>query len=386
MAYLMRSYRNRFALLVFSLGLLIGVPAQAPAMPCEEPRSLQGFLQPFLNAFHRYDHHVIVFLADHPDYEAVESMITYRAGQQPLIRAFITLRDGTQIDHSSDREFVRDRAALLTEREVLYRPIHFEVSEVDGVPRVQVRFRSYRGESIALDAAGLTPPSPDLGGLINPGGHGGDLAILWAEGSAPVSPGSVLTIDGVPFALGNPAFGGAAGFYSAGFQIGVFYDGHLELRPISAPRRVVVGERWVYRDNLGNRHTYEIVDIDGDQLTVHKTTTSPALTEEILTAGLVGGQLELRSVRATGRVGDELPIPPAPEGLTLDLSTPGGFSISLDEHADLVTGIASLTEQRARTVWTLQPVEPPWTASATVTATVTVRRGVYSIDSQTGER
>ncbi|AUX30549.1 MULTISPECIES: hypothetical protein [Sorangium] len=377
----MNRFISRIVLMVLVLGLLIGVSARAPAMPHASPFGLRGVIQPFLLALHRYDHHAIVFLADHPDYRAIEAMITYRADRPPLIRAFITLHDGTQIDHSSDPEFVRDRAAILTDRQIIYRPIRFEVSEVGGVPREEAQFISYRGENIHLVVEGSAPPSPALGGLINPGGDAGDLAILWADASSLASDASVLTIDEAPVALSSPV----PGVYTAGLHIGVFYDGHLELRPIRTPSRIAVGESWLYRDNLRNWHVYEIVAVAGDQLTLRKTTTSPALTEEILEAEVVHGRIELRSVRATGLPGDEEPIPPAPTGLTLDLSTPGSFSISLDEHEDLVTGTASRTEHPARTVWTLQPVEPPWMANLVVTATVTLRRNIYSIDGEASE-
>lgn len=89
-------------------------------------------------------------------------------------------------------------------------------------------------------------------------------------------------------------------------------------------------------------------------------------------------------IRATGRRSGKDPVPPAPAGLTLDLSTPGSFSLSLDEHAQLITGTASREQYPERTVWSLQPVEPAWATNREVTATGTRQWGVYVIDNEVG--
>jgi hypothetical protein len=51
-------------------------------------------LQPFLVTFDRHEEHVIVFLLDHPEYEAIEAMVDRRAGGPPRIQATLNLRDG----------------------------------------------------------------------------------------------------------------------------------------------------------------------------------------------------------------------------------------------------------------------------------------------------
>ena len=147
-----------------------------------------------------------------------------------------------------------------------------------------------------------------------------------------------------------------------------------------------MGERWLYWDHLRNLHQYEIVGIDGELLTLHKTTTSSFLPEEILTVQRVEGQFLLRSVRATGRLGRQETLPPpAPQGFTLRLSTEEGFSLSLDEHEDLVTGTASREVSGDTTTWTLHPVEPPWTRERTVRARVTRFGPWHRIENTIGE-
>jgi hypothetical protein len=297
------------------------------------------------------------------------------------------LHDGFQIDHINDPELASDRAAVFTGRQTVYRPIQLETAELNGIPTVWLRFTSYQGEDITLYLEGVAPPDPQVGGFINPGSHAADasLPVMWADASSLAAPVSAVTIDGVPFALGLSSAPGFLGVYSAGFRIGVIRAGHLELQLIFAPHSLTVGQRWLYLDQLWNAHIYEIIAAAGDELTIRKTTTSPALTEEILQVQIVNQRLELRSVRATGRTGYHGPLPSAPAGLTLDLSTPGSFSISLDEHAHLVTGTASREQRGATTGWTLQPVTPDWAASRTVTSTVTRQGRVYLLDSEVGE-
>ncbi|WP_437602009.1 hypothetical protein WMF28_10325 [Sorangium sp. So ce590] len=385
----MHVYRNRFALLLLLLGLLLGVPAWIPVVRPSCPSSLPDFVQPFLITFDRHEVQVIAFTPDHPAYEAIEEFVTRRLGRPPLLRAIITLRDGFHVDHYNDPEIARDRAAIFTGRETVYRPIDFEEGQVDGFPAARLRFTSFRGEDIDVYLESSTWPVPEFGGFIDPLGHsqGDALPVLWADTSAAVSAASSVTIDGEPVALGAPAPGVPGGIFSLGFRIGVVYEGRLELTQIRSPRRLAEGEHWLYHDHLGNRHLYRILGVEGNQLTIRKTTTSPALTEEIIEAEVVRGRIELRSVRATGRTGFDRrdPPPPPPAGLTLDLSAPGRFSLSLDENPDLITGTASQERDAATSVWTLQPIEPSWARSRQVTATVTRDGDVFFIQGEVDE-
>ena len=98
------------------------------------------------------------------------------------------------------------------------------------------------------------------------------------------------------------------------------------------------------------------------------------------------GRFLLRSVRATGRLGrQETPPPPAPEGFTLRLSAEGGFSLSTDEHENLVTGTASREVSGNTTTWTLLPESPPWTRERTVRARVTRFGPWHRIENTVGE-
>ncbi|WP_437838252.1 hypothetical protein [Sorangium sp. So ce1153] len=384
----MVAFQRRFVLFLLVLGLFVGIPAWIPATPSTCPAGQHDLVQPFLISFDRHEHHVIAFFAGHPDYESVEAMVTLRDGQPPLIRGVLYQHEGLQIDHFNDAELARDWEAIFAGRQAVYTPIDFAVRTVGGIPSLRLRFTTYRGEDIDLHFEGAAPPAPELGGFINPGEHaaGASLPLMWASASAAAGDATALTIDGVLFPLAGPAPGVPGGFYTRDFRIGVFRAGRLELDLLSAPGRFEPGEYWVYQDHLANLHLYEILAVDGRELTIRKTTTSPALTEEVLTAERVGRGIELRSVRVTGRRGDDHSAPPPPSaGLTLDLSTPGRFSVSLDEHADLVTGTASHERRGVTQEWKLEPVEPSWATNRTVTGAVPRHGGAYLVDNQVGD-
>lgn len=384
----MHSCRSWLARVCLVLGCVLAASPAARASG-ERPERTPLLVQPFLITFDRHDSHVIVLLEDHPEYDAVEAMITRRPGQPPLIRAIINRRDGFQIDHFNDPELARQRAALFTGRQSVYRPIWYGEFTVEGVPRVGVLFVSYRGEPIFLDFRALTPPQAELGGPIFPSTHGVgvSLPVMWGDAAAFARPDTVLRIGGVPQALRpGPVPGSSLGFYTSRFLIGVFREGRLALQPVRLPRRLAVGEWAVYWDFLGNWHVFEIIAIEGERLTVHRTTSSPALTEEVLTFERQDGRLRLRSVRATGRAGLGGSPPPAPEGLTLDLSEPGRFTVSIDAHPGLVRGTASFEEGTPRRTWRLLPEEPSWAAVRTVRATVSEQeRGTLLIETEVGE-
>ena len=385
----MKSLAVRLAFALLAVCLLVGAGASSAEAHPRARTQEKGFVQPFLITFNRHELLVIAFIEGHPEYDAVEVMVTRRAGQPPLLRVILTLHDGSQADHHNDAEIARERAAVLTNRVSVFRPILFEESRVDGLPVVRLRFTSYQGEEVFLSFVSFNAPVPEAGGFINPGNHSMDtsLPVMWADASAFASPESRVVIDGVSHPL-RPGFvpGTRFGFYLDGFQIGLISEGNLRLWQLWHPRSLTPGEKWLYWDQLGNLHVYEIIGVEGDLVTVHKTSTSAFLPEEVITARLEKGRLRLRSVRATARTGLRCtPPPPPPQGVTLELSEEGGFSLSIDEHEDLVTGTASREVRGATTTWTLQPLEPPWTRSRTVRASVS-RHGLrYFIENVIGE-
>ncbi|WNG36443.1 hypothetical protein F0U61_24260 [Archangium violaceum] len=384
----MRFHRFRIALVLLVASVLFGTSVSRADSSLSRQDSIESFVQPFLITFERHDSHVIALQLEHPEYEAIEAMVTHRQGRPPLIRVILSLRGGFQIDFYNDEDVARERAAVLTQRLTFYRPIQYEEGEIEGLPTLRVRFTSHRGEDILLDFHGSSAPRAELGGFIDPGPHAGGAAlpVMWANASAFASPTTEVLIDGVPYPIGEgPTPGSLSAFYSRGFLIGVFRAGVLKLFQFRHPRRLAVGERWLYWDHTGNLHVYKIIDIAGEWVTVHKTSTSAFLPEELLTARVVDEKLLLQSVRATGRTGLQDTVPPPHEGFILDLSTAGSFSLSIDDHADLVTGTASVQKLGLTTTWRLEPSQPEWATSRTVTASVSRFWNFYVIENSVGE-
>jgi len=105
----MRFYQTGLAVVLLCLSPLAGGDVCHAAGSCAVPPDVRSFIQPFILTFDRNEDQVIVFLANHPVFEAVEVMVTRRAGQQPLLRAIITRHDKSQIDHINDVQLARDR-------------------------------------------------------------------------------------------------------------------------------------------------------------------------------------------------------------------------------------------------------------------------------------
>jgi hypothetical protein len=383
----MRSCQVRVVFALLAMCLLVGAGAPpAEAHPSCQPH-FRHFIQPFLITFNRHDAHVVAFITGHPEYETVEAMVDRRDGGPPLIRAILTRHEGSQIDFFNDETIARERAAALSNRLTLYRPIQYEESRHEGLPMVRMRFTSHQGEEVVLSFHSLFPPLSAVGGLINPGEHSGgaSLPVMWAEAGAFVRPTDVVRIDGVSYPLApGPLPDSLFGIYTEGFLIGVIRQGSLRLWQLRSPRRLAVGEKWLYWDNLGNLHDYEIIGMDGDLLTLHKTTTSSFLSEEVITVRRVGEGLQLRSVRVTGRVGRQDTPPPA-SGFILELPGDGRFSLSIDTRADLVTGPASQRVHGATPTWTLQPREPSWATRRPVRASVSRQGRWFTLENRIGE-
>ncbi|WNG29959.1 hypothetical protein F0U62_42585 [Cystobacter fuscus] len=383
----MRSYQTALAVVLLAVSLFTGGNVSHAAAPLPVPPDAQNFIQPFFLIFDRNEDQVIVFLANHPVYEAIEVLVTRRAGQQPLLRAIITRHDTDQIDHINDPQLARERAELLPERRTVYRPILYEQREVAGIVTSRLRFKSYRGEDIDLHFQALAPVSTALEGLIATE-HAREeaLPVLWSNARAFASRETRLTLDGVSYPLRpGPQPGSLFGVYSAGFLLGVVYETSLELYLLRSPRRLAEGEKWVYLDNLGNQHVYEIIEVAGEQLTIHKTTTSPTLTEEFITVQREGNGLQLRSVRATGRGRGGSPPSPSRPGFVLELSGGGEFSLSVDEHVRLITGSVSIEQGANSAAWILRPEQPEWATIFVVRATVTRVGNRFVQESMVGE-
>lgn len=356
-----RGWRGVLAGLIGAAWLVIAGRADA------EPIKL---VQPFQMRLERYDAQVIAFLSEHPTYDAVEAFYQERPGQPPLIRAIVTLRDGFQIDHINDPLELAERRSPF--RPAVLRDIDFRQEALPGGRvRATARFESYRGEDIVIDIVTIGPPEPPEESLLDPGTHAATsaLPVLWLEAGVPGTTESAVLIDGVPQAMTpGPIPGTVFGFYSNAFDVGEILADVDRLTLVEGPEEIRVGAAWVFVDSMGLVHRYEVIAVQGADIVLRRTTGQ----EQILVTRRRAGRpdlLEIRSIRVTGVRAALNITPPPPAGLTLDLTTPGRFSLSLDEHVDLITGTAEASYGLHRVSWTLRPTQPSWAVSREVNAT-----------------
>jgi hypothetical protein len=126
-------------------------------------------LQPFLLRFRREDMHIMAFFSGHPDYEAVEAMISYRGDGTPSIRAILTRHDQSQIDHVNDDDLFAEGHGVA--RQTCRRDIAVAVEALPGRRHALLQFDSHAGEPVVLDITTVGEPDPRRGGVSDPGSH-----------------------------------------------------------------------------------------------------------------------------------------------------------------------------------------------------------------------
>src|SRR5206468_8377792 len=126
-------------------------------------------VQPFLLRFRREDLHIMAFFSGHPDYEAVEAMIRYRADGTPSIRAILTRHDQRQIDHVNDDDLFVEGGGVL--RQTCRRDIKLVVDAPPGRRHARLEFLSHADEQVVLDITTVGEPDPKRAGISDPGTH-----------------------------------------------------------------------------------------------------------------------------------------------------------------------------------------------------------------------
>lgn len=182
----------------FKLNLELKEVSMEPTSSSGNTGAYNFIVQPFPIHFDSNDLHVIVFFDGHPEYEAIEAMIQERDGKAPYIRAIITRRDKTQIDHINDQKMVKWLESKKRKREVYYTPISCNISGREGKKNIVMSFTSFKGERIYVQTSPASKASSKYGGLINPLGHSRyiSLPVMYAEKSTLICSRSRILIDG----------------------------------------------------------------------------------------------------------------------------------------------------------------------------------------------
>jgi hypothetical protein len=302
-----------------------------------------GVIQPFFLRFTREDWHVMAFLEGHPAYEAVEAMVRERPEGGWAIRAIITRRDQSQMDHLNEAEPTAAMRGAL--REVFARNIDFTLDLTTRQPRARLAFVSGEDEPVVLSLTALGPPDAANAGLSDPGGHSAvrSLPLMWRGASTLAADDTWVEIAGrryeAPVRVLGPGRTAREGYLTRGHHMGVIRAGEVRLKPLRAPTALAPGGEWAFESD-GREIVYRIIGEAPDGLL---TIERQGSLREVITARPVGERLELLAVAA-----------PDADGLALSIDG-DRFELSIDRQP-LVTGYVRADAD----VIVLQPETPDW--------------------------
>ena len=320
-----------------------------------------GLVQPFLLRFRREDLHIMAFFSGHPDYEAVEAMIRYRADGTPSIRAILTRHDQSQIDHVNDDDLSADGHGVA--RQTCRRGIALTVDALPGKRRARLAFVSHAGEPVVLDITTVGVPDPNRGGVSDPGGHSlsTSLPLMRRRASALAGPQTEVLIGGkcfeVPVKIRSGPFVAHEGYFTEGHTFGAVRAGTISYRLQATPARMAVGERWILESD-GRLMTYRIARAGPDgTLGIVRDDASSELVEAVA----IGDELRVRRISKSAGAG-------LPGGLDLAFDGAGRFTLAMEAET-IVSGSVEVERQGGTAVITLSPTQPGWAMARPIRVT-----------------
>jgi hypothetical protein len=190
---------------------------------------------------------------------------------------------------------------------------------------------------------------------------------MYPERTTLASAKSSIVIDGtnyrIPVKLHIPLFfKGMKGYYSEDFKIGVFRAGEMEMKIAETPSQIAKGQHWTYQKDNG-AVSYEITRLEEDEITISNENTE-------ISAEMIHDSLYIKSIRLVDKNRYESSVfsidftPSLPVFIAEDCHClpEVSFSISIDNHASLISGDAILEKHHKITKLTLMPLEPEWAA------------------------
>jgi hypothetical protein len=311
-----------------------------------------GIVQPLALRFRRDDLHVMAFFEGHPEYEAVEAMIRLKAGGVNSIRAILTRRNQSQIDHINDDALLASFRG--TSRECCRREIDLKLEPSDQGRRARLEFVSLAGERIVLDVVTVGQPDVKRGGLTDSGGHSASssLPLMWRGASTLAGPRTKVTIDDVgypvPVKVRSGAFVAHEGYYTEGHSMGVIRAGTVAARLLKKPDRLEVGAEWILRHD-GYETAYRVTARAADA-TLHIARQDDL---ESITAHAIEDRLAVARICLSTEAGGT-------DGLVLAFGRDAGFGLSIEGQQDVVSGRVDVEERPDGSVISLSPLQPGW--------------------------
>ncbi|HZK19112.1 MAG TPA: hypothetical protein VFC68_00150, partial [Treponemataceae bacterium] len=319
-------------------------------------------LNPFNIIYERSDMHVMLYFTGHAKYEAIEATISEKNTND--IRVIITRHDQTQIDYMNNREKVDKIQEADINREVYYAQINFKNNRKSSKPEVILQFRTVDNEQVDFKLLCVSKPSKTHAGLTDPEGHSAktSLPLMYRDLSTLASNKSSVQIDGIkytiPVLIHVPIFfTGLKGYYSENFKMGIIRTGERDTDIIESPSAYEVGNKWVYKtdDRLSE---YTITKIETSNITITSL-------NEIISGVLINDTIGIITIgiSAVGDTSSMLISFDTPLFNNLDCDSETGFSISIDENKNLITGTVKYKSKPEGQEYQLNPSEPTWALS-----------------------
>ncbi|MGY2902092.1 hypothetical protein [Bradyrhizobium sp. URHC0002] len=317
-----------------------------------------GLLQPFLLRFRREDLHIMAFFSGHPDYEAVEAMISCRADGTPSIRAILTRHDQSQIDHVNDDDLSAEGHGVA--RQTCRRDIVLAVDAPPGRRHARLEFRSHADEPVVLDITTVDEPDFKRGGVSDPGSHSPNtsLPLMRRRASTLAGPQTAVFVGDkrfeVPVKISAGPFVAHEGYFTEGHLFGAIRAGTISYRLKTRPARMSVGEQWILEGD-GRVIIYRIESNKPDgRLRIARMDT-PAESIEAFAAG------DGLRITRIGSLADGKPQ----GGLDLAFDEAGRFSLAM-EGETIVSGSAATKREAGAAIITLSPTQPDWAVARQV--------------------
>jgi hypothetical protein len=206
---------------------------------------------------------------------------------------------------------------------------------------------------------------------------------MWREASAIAGPATSVRFAGreysIPVRFPGPSFVGLDAYYTDGFVIGVIAEGTSELIAERAARRIAIGEEWRFERMDGSPLVYRVTERTGDDVVIQETASGL----ESIRATVAGATLRIATVEihATSEAPGVFRLdldPPLPVPGAESSPSRSRFAISIDDHAGLVTGEATID---GATLF-LAPEQPQWAVDRLVGVELS-RRGKQTVLRQT---
>jgi len=349
-------------------------------------------LQPFPIRFDYYDRHVMLFFENHPEYESIEAMIKEDENGKTNIRAIITLRDQTQVDHISSPSALKIANAGTENGRTYYTPIRYKFRRKFGKANILLEFKSYKGEDIYFDFRASSKVKSGYCGLVDPGGHSGNtsLPVMYRERSTLAGRKSRIMINGkeyhIPVELKIPLlFTGMKGYYSEAFYMGAIRNSTQFLGITRIPVTLKAREGWEYETGTG-KIVFEIEKANGSLYIIgNKSVTVTAWkkdrTLEIEKIDVLSPRQENEIIIFSLEFDPAIPAVPVAGNVPEKQSN---FKIHIGGHKNLVTGRFNVVNRNGRTEIVLTPLNPSWALNRSVVTVIAKQTDRFRINTSIG--